>query len=71
MAVLYYLQGPRNNFEIGGGGGKAQDTFSYQLFIILKILEGHVLPLAPPVYFSAQFFWSAQPLKTSAISLSR
>ena len=48
-----FSQGPRSNFEIGGGGGGswrgaplvtqhwgggAQDTFSYQLFIISKIL---------------------------------
>ena len=44
------MQGPRSNFKIkrGGGGGGisdsilegAQDTFSYKLFKILKILGG-------------------------------
>ena len=40
-------QGPRSIFEIGGalsnsilGGGGAHDTFSYSLFIILKIFGG-------------------------------
>ena len=53
MSLLVNIinQGPRRNFEIGGGGticdsilGGAQDTFSYQVFIILKILGGGTCP---------------------------
>ena len=48
----FLFQGPRSNFEIGVGHrlwlntGGAQDTFSYELFIILKILEARAHP--PP-----------------------
>ena len=52
-----------SNFWIGGGGGwggtvsdsilvgGGQDTFSYQLFIILNILGGHVPPGPPAPRF--------------------
>ena len=49
-------QGPRSNFAIGRGGGTisdsilggAQNTFSYQFFIIFKILGGTSPPPAAP-----------------------